>query len=197
MQIDPSALDNLARYQLVTRLVIPRPIGWVSTNDSEGRNNLAPFSFFGAVSSKPPTLMLSVGRRRGERKDTANNLLATGEAVVHIPHRELAEKMVLTAAEVGPEVNETTLAALTPTPSVVVSAPRVAEAAVAMETKLLSHQEIGDGPMDMFLLEVVMFHIEDEYIRDGQPAADLIAAVGRLGGADYCDTGITFQIERP
>jgi flavin reductase (DIM6/NTAB) family NADH-FMN oxidoreductase RutF len=96
MEIDPAALSPRDAYRFLTACLVPRPIAWISTLDADGRANLAPFSFFGGLSSDPPTVMISVGRRKGARKDTARNLVATGEAVIHLPSRALAEAMVAT-----------------------------------------------------------------------------------------------------
>jgi flavin reductase (DIM6/NTAB) family NADH-FMN oxidoreductase RutF len=197
MEIDPKDLAPREAYQLLTACVIPRPIAWASTVDGTGVVNLAPFSFFGGVTSHPPTVMVSVGRRAGRPKDTGANLLATGEAVVHIPTRALAAAMVATSADVEPHVDEFALAGLTPVPSVRVRPPRVAEATVALECVRRHHQEVGAGPVDLFLLEVVYVHLRDEDVVDGLPDAGRMAAVGRLGGTLYCDTAAPFAVPRP
>jgi len=196
MQVDPSTLSPKDSYLLMTACVIPRPIGWASTLAADGTPNLAPFSYFGGVSSSPMTVMLSVGRRGGHAKDTAANLLATKEAVIHIAHRPLAEAMVATAADAEPHVDEFALAGLTAAPSLRVAPPRVAEAAIAMECRLVQHQEVGAGPVDVFFLEVVQLHLDDAYLVDGRPDAGKLAAVGRLGAAGYCDTATPFEVQR-
>ena len=197
MQVDPATLSPKDSYLLMISCVIPRPIGWASTLAPDGTPNLAPFSYFGGVSSSPMTVMLSVGRRGGEPKDTGANLLATKEAVIHIAHRPLAEAMVATAADAEPHVDEFALAGLTPAPSVVVAPPRVAEAAIAMECRMTQHMEVGTGPVDVFFLEVLRLHLDDAYLVDGRPDPAKLAAVGRLGGAGYCDTAEPFQVARP
>jgi len=197
MHVPASELGGKDAYRLMIACLIPRPIAWVSTVDHGGRVNLAPFSFFGGVTSHPPTVMVSVGRRKGARKDTARNLLATREGVVHIPTRPLAEQMVHTSGEFEHGVDEFDVAGLTKVPSLAVRAPRIAEAAVAMEVTLRQHQEVGAGPVDLFMLEVLHFHIADEVLADGLPDAALMAAVGRLGGRQYCDTSAPFDVERP
>jgi flavin reductase (DIM6/NTAB) family NADH-FMN oxidoreductase RutF len=179
------------------RCVVPRPIGWASTVDPAGRVNLAPFSFFGGVCTDPMTVMLSVGRRRGAQKDTAANLLATREAVIHIPTRALEAAMVATSAEVAADVDEFELAGLTAAPSVHVRPPRVLEAAIALEARLQHHREVGSAPVDMFLLEVVHLHLADAVLTDGKPDASKLEAIGRMGGQDYCDTSSPHAIERP
>jgi flavin reductase (DIM6/NTAB) family NADH-FMN oxidoreductase RutF len=197
MQVDPAALDSREAYRWMIACLIPRPVAWVSTLAADGTPNLAPFSFFGGVTSDPPTVMVSVGRRRGAKKDTAANLLATREAVVHIADRLHAERVVLTSKEVGPEVDEFDLAALERVPSVRVKPWRVASAPIAMEAVVERHLELGNGPVDLFLLRVVLYHAADRVLVDGVPDAARLAAVGRLGGEGYCDTSAPFRIPRP
>lgn len=197
MQIDAADLAPRDAYHLLISCVIPRPIAWVSTLGPAGGANLAPFSFFGGVTSSPPTVMVSVGRRRGERKDTARNLLATGEAVVHIAHRPLAGEMVATSAELPYGEDEFHASGLAKAASVDVSPPRIADAAIAMEARVVHHHEVGDGPVDLFLLEIVRFHLAEEFLSNGLPDAATLAAVGRLGGRRYCDTAGVFEIPRP
>lgn len=197
MQIVASDVKGRDAYRLLISCLVPRPIAWVSTVDLGDRVNLAPFSFFGGVTTAPPLVMVSIGRRRGERKDTARNLLVAREAVVHICDRPLAEKMVATSAEVEHGVDEFELAHLAKAPSVDVRPPRVADAAIALETRLERHMEIGEGPNDVFLLEVVRYHLRDDVLADGLPDPAKLAAVGRLGGAWYCDTAAPFEVTRP
>jgi flavin reductase (DIM6/NTAB) family NADH-FMN oxidoreductase RutF len=197
MRIDPSEQSTRENYQLMIASVVPRPIGWVSTVATDGTANLAPFSYFGAVTAAPPTLILSIGRRRGVRKDTAENLLASGEGVVHVPHRPLAEAMVKTSVEASPDVDEFDFATLARTASERVRPPRVADAAIAFECRVSQHLEVGEGPNDVFLLEILLAHVADD-VTDGRlPDPAKLAAVGRLGGNAYCDTGNPFFIARP
>ena len=180
MQIDPASLSPRDAYQLMIGCVIPRPIAWTSTVDAEGRPNLAPFSFFGGVTTNPMTVMVSVGRRGGTEKDTGANLKATGEAVVHICTRPLAEAMVATSADAAPGVSEFDLAGLSAVPSTKVSPPRVEAAAIAMEARVANHMEVGNAPVDLFLLEVVYLHLDDAMLTDGLPDPARLRAVGRL-----------------
>jgi len=150
-----------------------------------------------SVTSAPPTVMVSIGRRKGEQKDTGRNLEATGEGVIHIPHRALAEKMVATSAEVGPEVSEVELAGLATVASSVVKPPRLRDAAVALEARVSQHLHVGTAPMDVFFLEILRYHLDDAVLVNGVPDPAKLAAVGRLGGAGYCDTSAPFDIPRP
>ncbi|MEE9202083.1 MAG: flavin reductase family protein, partial [Dehalococcoidia bacterium] len=107
MEIDPAPLEHRDVYQLLISLIVPRPIALVSTIAPDGIHNLAPFSFFTGVCSKPPTVCLSVVRRRGgEKKDTLRNMEATREFVVSMVSDHLAEPMNQSAAEYPPEVDE-------------------------------------------------------------------------------------------
>ncbi|MGE3166454.1 MAG: flavin reductase family protein [Planctomycetota bacterium] len=197
MQIDPELLAPRDRYRLLTHAFVPRPIAWMSTVSPAGVANLAPFSFCGAVTSEPLMLMVSVGRRRGARKDTADNLLATGEGVLHIPHSELVAQMVASSAELAPEVDEFEHVELAKARSVRVRAPRVAAAAIAMEVLVERHFEVGDGPVDLFLLRAVLLHLADEFLVDGVPQPERLSAIGRLGAASYLNTHSTFEMQRP
>lgn len=198
MVVDPAALSRRDAYRWLIACLIPRPVAWVSTLSPAGIPNLAPFSFFGGVTSDPPTVMVSVGRRRsGERKDTAANLLATREAVIHIPDRARAAAMVASSAEVGAEVDEFDLAGLAKVPAERVKPWRVALAPLAMEAVLERHLEVGAGPVDVFLLRVVLYQVADEMLVDGLPDPRRLAAIGRLGGDLYTDTSAAFNIPRP
>lgn len=198
MIFEPERLTARMAYQVFIGTLVPRPIAWVGTLSADGVRNLAPFSFFGGVTSSPMTMMVSVGRRRGRRKDTAVNLIHQRQCVVHIPDASLSEAMVATSAEVGPEVDEFELAGLTTVPADLVSAPRLERAVVAFESKLVQHLEIGDGPNDVFFLEVLRVHVADSLIgSDGLPDARRWAAVGRLGKNGYCSTAEVFEIDRP
>lgn len=176
MQVDTQGLAPGAAYRLMIACLVPRPIAWASTLSSRGEPNLAPFSYFGGVSSSPPLVMLSVGRRRdGSRKDTAANLLATREAVLHIPDRAHGPAMVATSAEVAPGVDEFALAGLARVPSAHVRPARIAGAPIAMEAVLERHLEVGDGPVDLFLLHILAFHVDDTLLLDGLPDLALLA----------------------
>ena len=198
MQVTPTSVAGLDAYRLLIACVIPRPIAWVSTVNADGRPNLAPFSFFAGVTSSPPIVMISVGRSRGRRKDTAANLLATREAVVHIAPRRLAREMVQTSVDAPPELDEFEFAHLAKAPSVDVRPPRVADAPIAMECVLEHHVEMGAGPSDVLFLRIVRFHLADDVLdADGRPDPVRLDATGRLGGDNYCATTDVFAIPRP
>jgi flavin reductase (DIM6/NTAB) family NADH-FMN oxidoreductase RutF len=195
---DPAQLPARINYQLFVGTVVPRPIAWLGSYSENGTCNLAPFSFFGAVTSAPLTLMVSIGRRKGQRKDSAVNLVHQRQCVVHIPHEPLASVMVATSADVDPDVDEFELVGLASVPSDVMHAPRVPSAAVAFECKVVQHLQMGEGPNDVFFLEAVRVRVADALLgSDGLPDARRWSAVGRLGKNEYCNTSSVFALDRP
>lgn len=164
-------------YRLLTRLVVPRPIAWVSTVSPEGTRNLAPFSFFNAVCDEPPVVLISISKRDdGRRKDTAENILRTGEFVLNFVSEELVQKVDISSEEFEPYVDEFEVAGLTPAPSECVKAPSVAEAKAWLECKLLKHEELFD--YDLLFGEVVCIKAKSLDYKELKP-------VGRLSGK-YC-----------
>jgi flavin reductase (DIM6/NTAB) family NADH-FMN oxidoreductase RutF len=183
----------------VTSTVIPRPIGWASTVDKSGARNLAPFSFFNAVSGDPPILMISVGRRDGRAKDTLSNITETGEFVLNIVSEAVARQMNLTSGNYMPHVDEFALSGLTALPSVKVKAPRVAEASVTMECMLTQIVPLPRSEYTVILGEVVYFHIDDAILDErGRVDPVKLAPVARLGGSSwYTALGRIFEMKRP
>ena len=197
MQIDPTELTGKEAYRLLVSAVVPRPIGWTSTQATDGTLNLAPFSFFNAISSRPPMVVLGIGHKDGRSKDTARNILDTGEFVVNIVSRETAQAMNITSAGVDPEVDEFQLARLTPAPSTKVAPPRVEEAKVSLECKLVQRADL-DIAYDILLGDVVHYHIDEAILTDdGLVDAEALDPVARLGGSNYAGLGELFQLDRP
>ena len=128
MIIDPNSIPASLAYRLLTRAVIPRPIGFISSISAGGVANLAPFSFFNAVCGEPPMIMFCTSNRRPP-KDTLANVTATREFVANIVSEEIAEQMNLTSGDYPPDVSEFDVAGLTPVPSDLVRPPRVAQVA--------------------------------------------------------------------
>ena len=195
MQIDPAAHSAADGYKLLTNLVVPRPIAWVSSQTPGGVVNLAPFSFFNAVSSKPLYVMVSVARNEsGELKDTARNIDASGEFVVNMVTEELFDAMNISAADFPADQSELELAHLHTAPSLRIKTPRVAEAQASLECKLFSAQQLGS--YTLFIGEVLMFHVADRLIGPRLHINDF-APIGRLGSPSvYCRTTDRFDIAR-
>lgn len=187
MHFDASELRGRDVYHLMTSLVVPRPIAWVGTRSVAGVDNLAPFSYFMAVSSKPPALAISVAHARDGLKDTARNILETGVFTVSMVRRAAVQPMVRTSLPYPPESSEFVAAGLTPVPGDRVAAPYPAEAGASMECRLLHTIEM---PTTHLLVgEIVRFHLDDALLAPGEgpPRVDAAAldAVARLGGVQY------------
>jgi flavin reductase (DIM6/NTAB) family NADH-FMN oxidoreductase RutF len=195
MQIDPSAHAKADNYKLLTNLVVPRPIAWVSTLRRDGAINLAPFSFFNAVGSDPLYVVLGIGRRdNGAPKDTAVNIEASGEFVVNMVTEELLGAMNISAADFPPDKSELTAAKLHAAPSVHVKAPRLEQAQASLECKLFKAEPIGANTL--FIGEVVMFHVADQLLGP-RLHIDGFAPIGRLGSPSiYCRTTDRFELPR-
>ncbi|MDB5730037.1 MAG: Nitrilotriacetate monooxygenase component [Noviherbaspirillum sp.] len=182
-------------------IVGPRPIGWISSHDREGKLNLAPYSFFNGFNYKPPIVgFASVGW-----KDSVRNIEQTGEFGWNLATRPLAEVMNLSSAAVAPEVNEFELTGLTPAPSRVISVPRVAESPVSFECKLTQLIQLhgADGKnVDTWLVlgEVVGVHISKALLVDGIYDTAAGRPILRGGGpGDYFEIGteMRFKMSRP
>ena len=195
MQIDPFSHSKADNYKLLTNLVVPRPIAWVSSQSPGGVVNLAPFSFFNAVGSDPLYLIVSIGDNdAGGPKDSARNIRASGEFVVNLVTEELFDAMNLTAADFPPEQSELEAAHLHAAPSVRIGAPRVAEAQASLECKLHSAQSLGANTL--FIGEVVMFHVAD-HLLGPRLHIENFAPIGRLGSPSvYCRTTDRFDVAR-
>lgn len=177
--------DRRQRYRFLISAVVPRPIGWISTMSAAGVLNLAPFSWFNTVCADPVMVVIAIGRRRGVPKDTAANIRELGEFVVNVATRAVADQMVRTSVEYGPEVNEFERAGLTPIPSREIQPPRVAESPVHLECVLDRIIELGEGATDLVLGRAVRIHYATEVCRDGACDIHLLGAIGRLGGQQY------------
>ena len=198
MKIDPNTFENF--YRVLTGVVVPRPIAFVSTQDANGLVNLAPYSFFNAVSYNPPTVVFSSSRRAPHKtKDTLRNVEETGEFVVNIVVDGIAAAMNATSAEYPEEVDEFGIAGLTAAPSELVKPPRVAESPVNMECRLQQVVNLGDGPGSHGLVigTIVMLHIWDDLIDGHRINHQRLQPTGRLAGNMYCHTADTFELVRP
>jgi flavin reductase (DIM6/NTAB) family NADH-FMN oxidoreductase RutF len=195
MQIDPAQQKPIDNYKLMTNLVVPRPIAWVSSVNAGGVVNLAPFSFFNAVCGSPAYLVVSIGRNdAGKWKDTAKNIEAMGEFVVNLVTEELFGAMNVSAADFPPEVSELDAAGLHTAPSVRIKPPRVAEAQVSLECKL--HETVPLGVNRLIIGEVVMFHVADALVGPRLHIHDF-APLGRLGSPSvYCRSTDRFDVAR-
>ena len=200
MQLDPSIISSSDTYKLLTGIIIPRPIGWISTVSESGIYNLAPFSFFNAVGEDPPHVMFSTVRTGNVNKDTLNNVLATKQFVVNMVTEDLVEKMNTTSQAIPANESEFDLAGLTPIPSIKIKAPRVKECLVTMECEMVHHYFLEDhknGGACIIIGRVVLFHVEDSVLLDGSKInMENYKPVARLAGSNYSKIGEIFSIKR-
>lgn len=202
--VDPKDLNKKDIYKLLTGSIVPRPIAFVTTTSTvNGAINAAPFSYFNIVSSEPPLLSLSIGRKQNEMKDTARNALANRELVIHISTEHFVEEMNQTSASLSPEESELELTKLQTVNSTKISVPGVQEAKIRFECKVSHHYEIkndqGETVADFIMAEIVYLHItEDVYDREKEYIlSDSLRPVARLAGAEYAKVGEIFRLERP
>jgi flavin reductase (DIM6/NTAB) family NADH-FMN oxidoreductase RutF len=202
MNARPEELPYREFYRILIGAVVPRPIAWVSTL-SNGRLNLAPFSFFNAVSAKPPLLGFCPSLRwvdgRPAPKDTLRNIRETGEFVVNMVTFALAEAMNLTSGDYESSINEFELAKLATRPSQVVRPPQVAQSPVSFECQVERIVDFGSEPPSGSLVigEIVCIHLEDEVLKDGRLDGDALDLIGRMGGMQYSRTTQRFEMKRP
>lgn len=198
ISMTPDDLPPREASRLMLSIVAPRPIAWISSMGADGSLNLAPFSFFNAVSANPPIVMIAVGARKGVPKDTLRNAQETGEFVIHIVDETLAEAMNLTSGEWEYGVNEFEVARLETLPSLEVKPPRVAAAPVAMEAKLAQIVPVEGTSSTLILGRILRYHLRADLLRpDGLIDATLLQPITRLGGAEYATTGRVFEMSRP
>jgi flavin reductase (DIM6/NTAB) family NADH-FMN oxidoreductase RutF len=199
VDIDPAELSPAERYKLLIGGILPRPIAVVSTRDTEGRTNLAPFSFFNGVGGTPMTLMFCPANQAdGSEKDSLCNADATGEFVVNVAPDHLIERIAAAAEALPPGESEFDFAGLEAVASAVVGPPRLAGSPVSYECRtrqILRLAEGEPGGANMVIGDVVHVFVDDAVIDERlriDPAA--IDLVGRLGGFGYARTRDRFDL---
>jgi flavin reductase (DIM6/NTAB) family NADH-FMN oxidoreductase RutF len=203
MFYDPRRNDHGLPRDPFKSLIVPRPIGWISTVGADGIVNLAPYSFFNGVSEEPPMVMFAPGGRKPDRpfKDSQINAEATGEFVVNLATYDLRDKMNATSTTLPAEVDEFAYAGLTPVPSRNVRPPRVAESPIHLECRYHRTIELPASPEGepncIVIGEVVGIHIRDDLIRNGR--VDIVAArpIARLGYSEYTTVDNKFRMLFP
>ena len=203
--VNPSEQKPQDVYKLLIGAVVPRPIAFVSSQDSKGIRNLAPFSFFTVASANPPVVCFcpmvrpSGSSSMPPTKDTLRNIIDTREFVLNIVSEEFADKMNATSADLPPEVDEFEVSGLTPVPSELIAPPRVGESAIQMECRLEQVVHVSTEPLggSLVLGQVLRFHIRESMLNNFRIDPDQLHAIGRMAGATYCRTCDRFEMERP
>jgi flavin reductase (DIM6/NTAB) family NADH-FMN oxidoreductase RutF len=185
-------------YRHLINLITPRPIAWVSTQSASGVPNLAPYSFFSGVGSRPPSLLFCPANKRdGSPKDTLRNIEATGEFVVNTVSFELAQQMHESSADLDFETSEFDAVGLTAVPSEHIKAPRVKEAKASIECELMQSLHLGTGPgaSNVVIGRIVGIRIDDDVLdADGWADAAKLDTIGRMGNAGYVRTSNPFDL---
>lgn len=199
ISIDPKQISERENYKILIGTIIPRPIAFVTTQSEEGIVNGAPFSYFNIVSSNPPMVSLAIQRPEGRLKDTARNIYNNQQFVVHIVDDENVGQINTTAATLAATESEIELANLTLVQSECVTVPGVVETKVRMECKLVQAISLGgeEPGSDLFIGEIVRFHIAESIYNEGRIDPRALNAVSRLAGSNYATIGEIFTIERP
>ena len=200
MRFDLDEVGTANAYKLLAATVMPRPIAWVVTQDDQGRLNAAPYSFFNVMGSNPPTIALGLlaDPERGF-KDTAKNILDTGEFVVNLVPERLVEAMNVTSIDAPRGVDELALAGLETTPSARIRPPRITASPVSFECTVFTTVETGPHQL-VVIGRVLTVHIDDDCVLDRDrahidtPKLDLVA---RSYGSDYVRSRDTFSLVRP
>ncbi len=192
-------LPGRDRYRLLTSLVVPRPIAWASTWSADGAPNLAPFSYFAALSSTPALVGISVGARGGSPKDTLVNVRETGALCVNVVTESQLEAMNRSSAEVPAEVDEFELAGFGAVPSATVRAPYVAGCPAVLECEVRQEVELPGSSNVLIIAEVLDVLLAPALVPSEGYAVDpeLLKPVGRMGGEGYMLPGVFRFIPRP
>ncbi len=191
MRTDFVTGPDVNTYRLLTAVVVPRPIAWVTTLDGEGVVNLAPHSFYTVACARPPIVMFSsVGK-----KDTLRNVRETGEFVVNLAHAPLLEQVNNSAARFAPEQSEAEQLDIALEPSSRVSPPRVAGSPASIECTLHSLTELGDSTM--ILGDVELVSVDDHALVDGHPEFTVLDPLARLGKDEWALHSEVISVTRP
>ena len=201
MIYDPAEHPFSETHKLMIGSIVPRPIALVSTTSNNGINNLAPFSYFNGVCSKPPTIMFAPARRGwdGQEKDNLINIRNTKEFSINIVSEDIGEKMVKCSTDYEKEVDEYSKSGLSPLSSKKIKPPIVSESKISLECILNQIVQIGGedaGSGFIVIGTIVLFHIDDEVYDNGRIILDKLQPLGRVAGNGYVRSNNAFDIVR-
>ena len=198
--VRPDELGGREQYQLMTSLVVPRPIGWISTYSAAGIPNLAPFSYFAALAVRPMLVGVSIGHRRDGPKDTLTNIRETGAFCVNVVTASLLEAMNETSGDYAADVDEFDVAGLSSARAETIDAPFVAECPAVMECRRFKEVDLGDTPNTLIIGRVIAVRLDPDLGRIPESRSidpESLLPVGRLWGAAYAMPGEVRVIPRP
>jgi len=203
MNLDFSQYSPNQIYHLMTQTVIPRPIAWVLTDSGQDNFNLAPFSYFSAVSSAPPLLMISIGKKpNGEIKDTVRNIIDNKHCVIHIASESHADLVTQTAATLAHGQSEVSINNIELTSFEHFQLPRLTCCSIAYGCELYEVKEVGDVPQSLVFLQVKQLYLDDTVVQLDEKErikvfANQVAPLARLGGGEYSGITKEFSVIRP
>ncbi|WP_429844028.1 flavin reductase family protein [Brevibacillus sp. FIR094] len=199
MEIAINEIERQEKYKLLIGCIVPRPIAWVTSLGEGGIVNAAPFSYFNVASIEPMMVSVAVMRKPGSvPKDTARNIMQTGEFVVNMVDIHNVDAVNQTSADYPPEISEVEAVGLEVAPSVLVKVPRLRASRIHFECKLHQIVELGSPTTsDLIIGEVVHVHVADELYHAGRIDAAAFAPVSRLAGHTYATLGELFDRPRP
>lgn len=200
MHFAADKISAATAYKLLSSTILPRPIAFVTSMNAKGQLNAAPFSFFNAMGSAPPVVVLGFQPNAdGSQKDTPNNIMQTREFVVNLVDEPLAVQMNICAATLPADIDEVALAKLETTPSLGIQPPRLSASPVSLECKYFSDTVLSGGGR-IIIGEVLHFHLRDTIVSSLNPLRidiDALAPISRLNGPKYGRITDQFEIERP
>ncbi len=198
--LDATTMDTATAYRLLVGAVVPRPVAWITTRGKNGVVNAAPFSSYNYVAHSPPMVAVNIGSREGQLKDTARNIMETGEFVVNVATFEGMELMHGSAADYLPEESEAEALGIDLIPSERVAPPRVAISPIQMECRLEQAITLGRGLNTLYIGEVLVFHLSSS-VYDGRHVDSVkMRPIARLGGPLYAELGEVHhrpQLQKP
>lgn len=203
MYVDFKQLTANEVYFSMIQAVVPRPIAWVLSENSDGSHNLAPFSYFNAVCSAPPLIMLSIGTRPdGSPKDTTENIAARQDFVIHVAHVAMRGPLNASSASLPAGESELTLLELPVTPFEGSRLPRLRDARIALACRCQEILELGEAPQSLILGRVIGLYVDDSILIDdpkGRLKIDIrrLDPLARLGAGQYAALGEIFHLTRP
>ena len=200
MKIDPTEMDYISSHELFTNTIVPRPIAFVSSVSKDGVFNLAPFSFYAAIATKPALVGIGISTKRdGRKKDTLVNIEFTKDFVLNVVTEDFAQAMNQTATAYASDVDEFREVGLTAVKADLVKSPMIAESPVNMECRMMQVLEFGKLPRrtSFVIGEVVRVHIKDELWAKHEVETVKLKVIGRLGGDLYCRITDIFEMKIP
>jgi flavin reductase (DIM6/NTAB) family NADH-FMN oxidoreductase RutF len=192
---NPETTNARHFFQLFSGALVPRPIAWITSTNQDGSLNLAPYSFFGGVNTRPPMVMVSIGTHEGELKHTGENLIRTKECVIHIPSVSHIDAVNKSAHKYEVNVSELLQTGLSTCKSNVVQTPSIEGTSIRIECRLNQVVELPTN--QMFLLDVVSLFIDDNVLINGVPDIKAIDPLSRIGGNFYTTVGEVIQKIHP